>query len=152
MKKISDSARQKLAQRFFELVWNEIEENGDSIYESLDPDYEYGDELCKLFNNDTVLKVLRIGFRQMYGTDLKCGQLSSERKLAEIPKEVEVPEPLEPCPKCGGGVHFVHPAFDGGSYVSCSKCHYSPQAETWAETDVGASIRWNNLCEKWVIA
>lgn len=148
MKKITSKTKPELAQKFFELVWNQIEEGTDFIYEELDPEGDYGDELCKLFNNDTVLKVLRIGFRQMYGTDLKCGQLSSERKLAEIPKEAEAPEPLEPCPKCGGAVHYVHPAYDGGSYISCSKCHYGPQAETWSETDAGASKRWNRLCKE----
>ena len=75
MKKISKSARLKLAQRFFELVWNQIEEGTDFIYEELDPDCEYGDELCKEFNNDTILEVLRIGFSRKYGEDLKCGNI-----------------------------------------------------------------------------
>lgn len=79
MKKISKSGRQKLAQRFFELVWNQIKEGTDFIYEELDPDCQYdSDELCKEFNNDTILEVLRIGFRKKFGEELKCGKLTSE--------------------------------------------------------------------------
>lgn len=79
MKKISKSARLKLAQRFFELVWNNIEEGTDFLYDVLDPDYEYAvDYLCKEFNNDTILEALRIGFREMFGEKLKCGKLTSE--------------------------------------------------------------------------
>ena len=79
MKKISKSDRLKLAQRFFELVWNNIEEGTDFLYDVLDPDCEYnGDDLCKEFNNDTILEVLRIGFREMFGKELKCGKLTSE--------------------------------------------------------------------------
>ena len=75
MKKIGCKKKIELAQRFFELVWNQIEEGTDFIYEELDPDCEYGDELCKEFNNDTILEVLRIGFSRKYGEDLKCGNI-----------------------------------------------------------------------------
>lgn len=156
MKKISKSARLELAQRFFELVWDNIEEGTDFLYEELDPEGDYdGDELCKEFNNDTILEVLRIGFREKFGEDLKCGKLTSEilrerkeesAKYTEVP---EIPPPLDLCPKCGADAAvFVHPAFDGGSYVECKKCMYSDQSKTWAPTDAQAAKKWNNFCEK----
>lgn len=74
MKKITSKTKLELAQKFFELVWNQIEEGTDFIYEELDPEGDYGDALCEAFNNDTILEVLRIGFRQKFGEDLKCGK------------------------------------------------------------------------------
>ena len=74
-----------------------------------------------------------------------------KEEVAEPPKKdeikiPEVPPRLEPCPKCGkDAARFNHPAFDGGSYVSCTECHFSPQAETWAYTDAEAAVQWNNL-------
>jgi hypothetical protein len=54
--------------------------------------------------------------------------------------------PLDVCPRCGSGnVSLTHPAYDGGAYASCAECHYAPQAETWAPTDVEAAKRWNKL-------
>ena len=53
---------------------------------------------------------------------------------------------IKACPKCGAvNITFNHPAFDGGSYVSCCSCNYSPQADTWAESDWEALKRWNDL-------
>ena len=79
MKKINKKTELKLAQRFFELVWDNIKEGSDFLYDELDPDCEYdGDELCKEFNNDTILEVLRIGFRKKFGRDLKCGKIKEE--------------------------------------------------------------------------
>ena len=78
MKKIGCKKKIELAQRFFELVWNQIEEGTDYfIYDELDPECEYGDALCEKFNNDTILEVLRIGFREKFGEELKCGKLTS---------------------------------------------------------------------------
>lgn len=156
MKKISKSARLKLAQQFFELIWNNIEEGTDFLYDELDPDCEYdGDELCKEFNNDTILEVLRIGFRKKFGQELECGKLTSEierEEKEESTKKIELPAPpppLDVCPKCGADAAvFVHPAFDGGAYVRCNKCMYSDQAVTWAPTDAQAALKWNNFCEK----
>lgn len=74
-----------------------------------------------------------------------------KKEVAEPPKKdeikiPEVPPRLEPCPKCGkDAARFNHPAYDGGSYVSCPECHFSPQAETWAYTDAEAAVRWNNM-------
>lgn len=76
---------------------------------------------------------------------------AEKEEVAEPPKKdeikiPEVPPRLEPCPKCGkDAARFNHPAFDGGSYVSCPECHFSPQAETWAYTDAEAAVRWNNM-------
>lgn len=78
MKKITQKKKLELAQKFFEIIWSHIEEGDDIIYEELDPEGEYGDELCKLFNNDTILEVLRIGFREKFGEDLKCGKTTDE--------------------------------------------------------------------------
>ena len=64
-------------------------------------------------------------------------------KDTEVP---EVPPRLDVCPKCGADAAvFVHPTFDGGSYVKCKKCMYSDQAKTWAPTDAQAAVRWNKM-------
>ena len=53
---------------------------------------------------------------------------------------------VKACPKCGAvNITFNHTAFDGGSYVSCCSCNYSPQVKTWAESDWEALKRWNDL-------
>lgn len=53
---------------------------------------------------------------------------------------------IKACPKCGAvSITFNHPAFNGGSYVSCCNCNYTPQEETWADSDWEALQRWNNL-------
>lgn len=100
MKKISNSERLKLAQRFFENVWNQIEEGTDFIYEMIDPDCEYdGDELCKEFNYDTILEVLRIGFLWKYGEDLKCENIKNRTKKVcdRMNKKVETIRFLRNC-------------------------------------------------------
>ena len=155
MKKITEKTKPELAQRFFELVWKEIENGTDYIYEELDPECEYGAALCEEFNNDTILEVLRIGFRDKFGQDLKCGKLTSEierEEKEESTKDTEVteiPPRLDVCPKCGADAAiFIHPAFDGGSYVRCNKCKYSDPTVTWAPTDAQAAQKWNNFCEK----
>lgn len=152
MKKITEKTKTELAQKFFELVWDRIEDGDDFIYEELDPEGEYGDDLCEEFNNDTILEVLRIGFREKFGQDLKCGKLTSEierERKEESAKDTEVPEVpprLDVCPRCGAdAAEFVHPAFDGGAYVACNKCMYSDQSKTWAPTDAQAAVKWNNL-------
>lgn len=78
MKKITQKKKLELAQRFFEIIWSHIEEGDDYIYEELDPEGDYGDALCEELNNDTILEVLRIGFRQKFGEDLKCGKTTEE--------------------------------------------------------------------------
>ena len=73
MKRIPQKTKVKLAQIFFESVWDKVEDLEDVVYERLDPDCKYGEILCDMFNTDTVLEVLRIGFKAKYGEELKCG-------------------------------------------------------------------------------
>lgn len=79
----------------------------------------------------------------------KARKEAEERRMEEERKEREIPdEPLGPCPKCGGDAVVNHPAYDGGAYVSCRKCHYSPQRLTWAPTDKRAIYNWNRLTKE----
>lgn len=77
----------------------------------------------------------------------KLPEFKAEDKSAETKAEKDEPvPPLNRCPKCGSSsVSFVYPAYDGGVYVGCKECHYAPQLETWAFTDVTAAKRWNAL-------
>ena len=76
------------------------------------------------------------------------GLVTRELEKAEARAKEEVAEPLVACEKCGGKAMLVHPAFDGGAYASCEKCHFAPQVETWSETDAGAARKWNALMSK----
>lgn len=71
LKKITEKKKLELAQRFFEIICSHIEDGDDYIYEELDPECEYGDDLCEILNNDTVLEVMRLGFKQKFGDELK---------------------------------------------------------------------------------
>lgn len=77
----------------------------------------------------------------------KLPEFKAEEKPAETKAEEDEPvPPLDSCPKCGSGnVSIVRPAYDEGAYVHCAECHYAPQLETWAFTDVTAAKRWNAL-------
>lgn len=64
---------------------------------------------------------------------------------APAPEDENVPD-LAACPKCGAlSASIIHPAYDGGAYVRCANCRYSPQKETWAPTDAKAAVKWNRL-------
>lgn len=87
------------------------------------------------------------------------GELAKTREATEARKRRKAEEAkfgrasdIKPhaCPKCGSTlwVEVVHPTYDGGAYIHCEACHYAPQAETWAPTDVGAIMKWNALCEQ----
>lgn len=79
----------------------------------------------------------------------KARKEAEDRRKEEERKKREIPdEPLGPCPKCGGEAVVNHPAFDGGAYVSCRKCHYAPQRLTWAPTDKHAIYNWNRLTKE----
>ena len=79
----------------------------------------------------------------------KAWKEAEDRRKEEELKEREIPdEPLGPCPKCGGKAVVNHPAYDGGAYVSCRKCGYSPQRLTWAPTDKRAIYNWNRLTKE----
>ena len=59
-----------MARKFFDhLYYNEIEQGTDVVYEFIDPEFEYGDELCDYFNNATAKEVIALGFKQKYGVD-----------------------------------------------------------------------------------
>lgn len=88
------------------------------------------------------------GYKSMMVDEIKkLPEFKAEEKSAEMKAEEDEPvPPLDSCPKCGSGnVSIIHPAYDGGAYVRCAECHYAPQLETWAFTDVMAAKRWNGL-------
>ena len=63
----------ELAQKFFRHIWSHIEDGDDYIYEEIDPECEFGEELCKVLNFDVVLEVIKIGFKAKYGEEFRCG-------------------------------------------------------------------------------
>ena len=69
--KISKEKEIELAQKFFKYIWYQIELGDDYIYCYVDPECEHGDHLCEILNNDTVLEVLKLGFKEKYGVELK---------------------------------------------------------------------------------
>lgn len=68
--KLTKERLKGLAQIFFQEIWNWINEGDDHIYEVVDPECQYGDELCKKLNNETVLEVLKLGFKAKFGEEL----------------------------------------------------------------------------------
>ena len=68
-KKISNEKEIELAQKFFNQIWYHIEDLDDTIYEDIDPECEV-EGICDFLNNDTVLEVLKLGFKQKYGQEL----------------------------------------------------------------------------------
>lgn len=134
----------RLAREFFDHVYDKVEDIDDVVYEIIDPEMEH-DGLCDKINIETVKEVISLGFKHKYGVDWHV----QGKKLGEIKSndvcEVVVPR-LERCPECGSdSAQFIHPAYDGGSYVRCANCRYSPQKETWAPTDAKAAVKWNRL-------
>lgn len=70
-KKISREKEIELAQEFFRQTWVTIEGYlEDTIYDLIDPECEV-EGLCEILNNNTVLEVLKLGFKQKYGVDLE---------------------------------------------------------------------------------
>ena len=119
MKKITQNKKLELAQKFFEIIWNQIEEGDDYIYEELDPECDYGDALCEEFNNDTILEVLRIGFREKFGQDLKCGKLTSEIEREDKEETPQVEKVKKPLAHVVGDM-VVDAIYDGISNYLCS--------------------------------
>lgn len=62
--------RLDLARKFFRQVILSVENDDDEIYAEIDPDYEFGDELPNEFNHETVMEVIRLGFKAKYESDL----------------------------------------------------------------------------------
>ena len=59
------------AREFFRQVILSVDDViDDEIYAEIDPDYEFGDELPNEFNYETVMEVIRRGFRAKYESDL----------------------------------------------------------------------------------
>lgn len=58
----------ELARKFFDCIFDEVENGEDVIYEFIDPECKH-ENLCDKLNNDTVKEVLALGFRQKYGVD-----------------------------------------------------------------------------------
>ena len=69
-KKISKEKEIELAQKFFNQILHHIEDGDDIIYENIDPECEV-ENICDFLNNDTVLEVIKLGFKQKYGHDFK---------------------------------------------------------------------------------
>ncbi len=70
-KKISKEKEIELAQEFFRQTWVTIEGySEDTIYDLIDPECEV-EGLCEILNNNTVLEVLKLGFKEKYGVELK---------------------------------------------------------------------------------
>ena len=151
MSTMSPDKEKELAQEFFRHIWEGIESQDDNIYADIDPECEFGD-LCEVLNNDTVLEVIRIGFRQKYDEDFKYGQTTDEAARSgnvNNQQENEPVPPLGPCPRCGAyAAELRHPTYDGGAYVGCRECCFAPQAETWAATDARAAAKWNAMGRK----
>ena len=80
MKSIDKRTEVELARRFITSVWHQVEDGDDTIYEEIDPEYEYGDTLCDILNNETVLEVLRLGFKAKYGVELNMGGMQDDGK------------------------------------------------------------------------
>lgn len=78
--KITEEKKIELARRFFELVFDDVEQGEDVIYEFLDPECKYGEELIDTFNNDTVKEVISIGFKQKYGVDWEEKKVGSDNE------------------------------------------------------------------------
>ena len=59
----------ELARGFLDHAYALVEGGEDTIYELLDPECKYGDELIRRLNNNTVREILTLGFRAKYSED-----------------------------------------------------------------------------------
>jgi len=63
--------RLDLARKFFRQVILSVEAiTDDEIYAEIDPDYKFGDTLPTEFNNETIIEVIRLGFKEKYKDEL----------------------------------------------------------------------------------
>lgn len=69
--KLSKKKKMEFAREFFKRIcdmqWYDLD---DTFYDDLDPECEYGEELCDAFNVDTVKEVIKLGFYEKYGEHL----------------------------------------------------------------------------------
>ena len=63
----------ELARKFFDLIFREVENGEDVIYDFIDPECRYK-ALCDKLNNETVKEVLELGFKQKYGEEWHGGK------------------------------------------------------------------------------
>ena len=91
----------KLAKRFLDHVYDMIEDGDDTIYELLDPECKYGDNLARRINNDTVREILALGFRAKYGEDW---HEPVRKRKPQIARWVGIKYHYAVCSKCGGQV------------------------------------------------
>lgn len=108
----------KLAREFLDHVYDMIEDGDDTVYELLDPECKYGDELLRRLNNDTIRDILALGFRAKYGEDWH--EPVRERK---------------PQSARWAGVEYY--------YAVCSRC--GGQVNTGFETTAEAVLGWSSL-------
>lgn len=59
----------KLARGFLDHAYALVEGGEDTIYELLDSECKYGDDLPRRLNNYTVREILALGFKAKYGED-----------------------------------------------------------------------------------
>lgn len=63
----------ELARKFFDLIFREVENGEDVIYDFINPECRYK-TLCDKLNNETVKEVLELGFKQKYGEEWHGGR------------------------------------------------------------------------------
>ena len=63
----------EIARKFFDLIFREVENGEDVIYDFIDPECRYK-TLCDQLNNETVKEVLELGFKQKYGEEWHGGK------------------------------------------------------------------------------
>ena len=94
------------------------------------------------------LTTLRANWNTWWDEERVAAKARRRRKVTHAREE---PRPCDPgelraCPRCGEkAASFCHPAYDGGTYVRCDACLYSPQEKTWAPDDSRAMAKWNKL-------
>lgn len=94
----------KLAREFLDHVYDMIEDGDDTVYELLDPECEYGDELPRRLNNDTVREILALGFKAKYGEDWH-EPVRKREPQPQLPRWSGIEYHYAVCSKCGGQVH-----------------------------------------------
>ena len=108
----------ELAREFLDHVYDMVEDGNDTVYEMLDPECKYGDELLRRLNNDTIREILALGFKAKYGEDWH--------------EPVREHKPRLP--------HWIGVAYH---YAVCSKC--GEPIQTGFETTADAIAEWPGL-------
>lgn len=115
----------KLARSFLDHAYALVEGGEDTIYELLDPECKYGDELVRRLNNYTVREILALGFKAKYGEDWH--EPVRERR-AQPARWEGIEYHCAVCSRCGGqvstGFETTADAVAGwpGLYPFCPLC------------------------------